>query len=147
MQRPAGTEKLFADIATLQSELANRASGLPANPAKTLITELLAVIGPMATEFAQLIPEALDETEAQLQKSQSQLEEVKARVAKAQADLENVPPTQEIRKNLIPEAKPMPLGHSKALAAEMRTRYRRPASPGSLAPSEQGAAWQDWVLG
>ncbi|WP_417730464.1 hypothetical protein [Rosistilla oblonga] len=145
MKTPENVEALWDDLDNMQSQMRIGITALPPSKAKDLMNRLMEVAQPLVGKMRTAYPEAIDAFEKQHAELEEKLDRARQNIAKAKENLANVPPVEEIRKNLVPLAATLPSGLSLQFADEMRTRYVPPA-PDPTLDDGPGAAWQDWSI-
>lgn len=145
MHYPDDVDEMLDNVKALHAHMRTMAVDLPHTPAKSLISDLLEKVEPMVEQFRGAQKEAhaalakqMGENERDFAQASKDFETVKNKIA-------NLPPAEEIQKNLVPRTAAVPTGMSAQFADEIMNRYT-PQPIVSDDNAAQAAAWQDWSV-
>ncbi len=145
MQYPDDIDQVLDSVKAFHAQIRTMAVNLPPTPAKSLINDLMDKVEPMVEQFREAQQEANAALQKQTAENTKQFEQAKRDLESVKQRLDNLPPVEEIKKNLVPVAAALPAGLSVQFAEEMLNRYAPKPIP-TAGQDPQAAAWQDWSV-
>ncbi|MEZ6092171.1 MAG: hypothetical protein R3C05_30055 [Pirellulaceae bacterium] len=145
MKEPEDFEGLMDMLETFHGQLRGQIAMLPPTPAKQLMDQLLDTVQPMVGELRTAFPEANEAFKTARSDIDAMINDAQSKIDQAKQNLAEMPPVEEIKKNLVPLAATIPDGLTLQYADEMRDRYF-PLNTDPAIDDAPGAAWQDWSM-
>ncbi len=145
MKPPEDVNDTLDKIREVHQQIRSGMADLPPSQAKDLLDHLLNAAEPKVDELREAFPTAVKAFRDYKEELQGKLSRARANLDQAKQAYAQLPPTEEVAKQLVPNAPASPAGLASQLGDELRGRYQPAAAAAPTDPASE-TAWQDWSL-